>query len=43
MTLGNKVPKTFETFLKHKRAGDEKYRRWEGEYRRANDTGDTEE
>lgn len=43
VTLGNKVPKTFETFLKHKRAGDEKYRRWEGEYRRANDTGDTEE
>ena len=43
VTLGDKVPKTFETFLKHKRAGDEKYRRWEGEYRRANDTGDTEE
>lgn len=43
VTLGNKVPKTFETFLKHKRAGDEKYRRWEGEYRRANDTSDTEE
>ena len=42
VTLGNKVPKTFETFLKHKRAGDDKYRRWEGEYRRANDTGDTE-
>lgn len=43
VTLGNKMPKTFETFLKHKRAGDEKYRRWEGEYRRANDTSDTEE
>lgn len=42
VTLGDKVPKTFETFLKHKRAGDDTYRRWESEYRRANDTSDNE-
>ena len=41
ITLGDKFPKTFETFLKHKyagkkRTGDEKYRKWLQEYRRAN-------
>lgn len=36
MTLGDKVPKTFETFQKHKRAGDEKYMAWVREYREAN-------
>lgn len=36
MTLGDKVPKTFQTFQKHKAADDEKYRTWEKEYREAN-------
>ena len=36
MTLGNKVPKTFNTFLKHKRAGDDKYRDWTAAYKEAN-------
>ena len=36
MTLGNKVPKTFNTFLKHKRAGDDKYRDWMTAYKEAN-------
>lgn len=36
MTLGDKVPKTFQTFQKHKAADDEKYRAWEKEYRNAN-------
>lgn len=36
MTLGDEVPKTFETFLKHKRAGDDRYREWERAYREAN-------
>ena len=35
-TLGDGVPKTFETFLKHKAAGDEKYRLWRLDYRRRN-------
>lgn len=34
--LGNKVPKTFDTFLKHKMSGDDKFRAWEKEYRAAN-------
>ena len=34
MTLGDKVPKTYQTFEKHKRAGDEKYQTWEREYRK---------
>ena len=33
MTLGDRVPKTFETFQKHKAAGDEKYRSWQSLYR----------
>lgn len=36
MTLGDKVPKTFETFQKHKLAGDEQYKTWEKQYREAN-------
>ena len=37
LTLGDKVPKTFQTFQKHKLAGDEKYRTWLEEYREANE------
>ena len=37
MTLGDKVPKTFNTFLKHKRAKDTKYLDWETAYKEAND------
>ena len=36
MTLGDKVPKSFETFQKHKIAGDESYNRWVSQYREAN-------
>lgn len=36
-TLGDGVPKTFETFLKHKVAGDEKYKLWKLDYRRRNE------
>lgn len=31
------MPKTFNTFLKHKRAGDDKYKLWQREYRTANE------
>jgi len=34
--LGDQVPKTFAAFRKHKLAGDEKYRSWKLDYRRAN-------
>ena len=33
MTLGDKVPKTYQTFERHKRAGDETYLKWQKEYR----------
>lgn len=36
MTLGDKCPKTFATFQRHKRADDEKYKEWMKEYREAN-------
>ena len=36
MTLGNQVPRTYQTFEKHKRADDEKYKNWERLYREAN-------
>lgn len=36
MTLGDKVPKTYQTFEKHKMADDDKYHRWERLYREAN-------
>lgn len=36
MTLGDKVPKTYQTFEKHKKADDEKYKNWQRLYREAN-------
>lgn len=36
VTLGDKVPKTFATWQKHKAADDEKYKDWERLYREAN-------
>lgn len=36
VTLGDKVPKTYQTFEKHKRADDEKYKAWQRLYREAN-------
>ncbi len=35
MTLGDKVPKTYQTFEKHKMADDDKYHSWERLYREA--------
>ena len=35
MTLGDKVPKTFATFQKHKIADDEKFQKWVEEYKNA--------
>lgn len=34
-TLGDAVPKTFQTFQRHKVAGDEKYKGWENGFREA--------
>lgn len=36
VTLGDKVPKTYQTFEKHKKADDEKYKNWQRLYREAN-------
>ena len=36
MTLGDKVPRTYQTFEKHKRADDDKYHEWQRLYREAN-------
>lgn len=36
MTLGDKVPKAYQTFEKHKRADDDKYHEWQRLYREAN-------
>lgn len=36
VTLGDKCPRSFQTFLRHKQAGDEKYQKWLEEYRQAN-------
>lgn len=36
MTLGDKVPKTYQTFERHKLANDDKYRDWEKMFREAN-------
>ena len=36
MTLGDKVPKTYQTFERHKRENDDKYQAWRREYREAN-------
>ncbi len=35
-TIGDPIPKRFETFQKHKAAGDEKYLGWKDEYRKIN-------
>lgn len=35
MTLGDKVPKTFAMFQKHKMADDEKFQKWAEEYKNA--------
>lgn len=43
MTLGDKVPKTFETFQKHKVAGDDKYKNWKKLYRAENKEADAGE
>lgn len=32
-TLGDKVPKTYQTFVKHKKLNDERYKTWQREYR----------
>ena len=42
MTLGDKVPKTYQTFEKHKKADDEKYKNWQRLYREANRESDTD-
>lgn len=36
ITLGDKVPKTYQAFERHKRADDEKYKKWQRLYREAN-------
>lgn len=36
LALGDQVPKTYQTFEKHKRAKDEKYKRWQKLYRAEN-------
>lgn len=36
MTLGDKVPKTYQTFERHKLTNDDKYKEWEKLYRQAN-------
>lgn len=36
MELGDDVPKTFQTFQKHKRAGDAKYQSWQNKYKQNN-------
>ena len=35
MSLGDNVPRRCDTFLKHRRAGDEKYKLWKNSYREA--------
>ena len=42
MTLGDKIPKTFDTFQKHKIADDEKYQGWMKLYREENQETDSE-
>lgn len=42
MTLGDRVPKTFETFQRHKKEDDAKYKTWMKEYREANREPDTD-
>lgn len=40
MTLGDKVPKTYQTFERHKQAGDETYQKWQKLYREANESAE---
>lgn len=40
MTLGDKIPRTFETFQRHKIADDDKYKEWLKEYRQENQRGE---
>ena len=42
MTLGDKVPKTFQTFDRHKKANDDKYKAWERLYRDADNNAGTD-
>ncbi|HIU43881.1 MAG TPA: hypothetical protein IAB67_06255 [Candidatus Ventrousia excrementavium] len=42
MTLGDKVPRTFQTFDRHKKANDDKYKAWERLYRDANNNAGTD-
>lgn len=42
VTLGDKVPKTYQTFEKHKKLNDEKYKNWKKLYREANREPDTD-
>ena len=39
--LGNDMPKTFETFEKHKKAGDEVYKGWEEKFQKLNKNAKT--
>ena len=39
---GDKVPKTYQTFEKHKKLNDEKYKNWQKLYREANRESDTD-
>ena len=40
MTLGDKVPKTYQTFERHKQAEDETYKQWQKLYREANQSAE---
>lgn len=40
MTLGDKVPKTYQTFERHKQADDETYQKWQKLYREANESAE---
>lgn len=42
MTLGDKIPRTFETFQRHKIADDDKYKDWLKEYRQENQRGEND-
>lgn len=42
MTLGDKIPRTFETFQRHKIADDDKYKGWLKEYRQENQRGEND-
>lgn len=42
MTLGDKIPRTFKTFQRHKIADDDKYKDWLKEYRQENQRGEND-